>query len=196
MLMVINMAIGDICKIKDCQNKVTCEGRICQSHRHKKVYYGTYFPMLKTKPTREEYFNSKLTQKNSNNCILWTGRKDRVGYGVLWDGKKNIKAHRFSWELVNGEIPKGVYCLHKCDIRNCVNVDHLFLGTQQDNIEDMIAKKRNVLGWIKLRPHEVVEIKRLIRQNFHDVDIAKKFNVHRDTIRSIRNGKNWSHINE
>ena len=60
----------------------------------------------------------------------------------------------------------------------------------------MIAKKRNVLGWIKLRPYEVVEIKRLIRQNFHDVDIAKKFNVHRDTIRSIRNGKNWSHINE
>ncbi len=190
------MAIGDVCKIKTCKNLVTQNGAICNHHRHLKSYYGSYDAIPESKLSRIEFFNANIKKSEVSDCILWCGRIDKLGYGMIWNGQKAVKAHRFSWELVNGKIPDGINCLHKCDIRNCVNVEHLFLGSQQDNIKDMVNKKRNVLGWQKLNPLQVKLIKKLISCGCHDVDIATAFNVHRDTIRCIRNGKNWSHISE
>lgn len=79
-------------------------------------------------------------------CILTTYATDAGGYGVIGIYKGSlhttVQAHRKAWEDEHGPIPPGMKVLHRCDNPPCVNVDHLFLGTQADNIADMIAKGR------------------------------------------------------
>lgn len=74
-------------------------------------------------------------------CWYWIGSKNKHGYGQVGFKGQN-KAHRLSWLMFNGEIPEDMKVLHRCDIRNCVNPDHLFLGTQNENIKDMDSKGR------------------------------------------------------
>jgi hypothetical protein len=75
-------------------------------------------------------------------CWLWTGSVDKSGYGTTkLDGKWRTM-HRLSWEYHNGQIPKGLQVLHKCDVPSCINPEHLFLGTQKDNVHDGIRKGR------------------------------------------------------
>lgn len=101
-----------------------------------------------TDPRKKNIVNRFFTKLSfgSSECWYWDGCIDDVGYGRLgkYDGEN--KAHRISWKLFNGEIPDGMKILHKCDIKNCVNPDHLFLGTQQDNIKDMVLKGRDKFG--------------------------------------------------
>lgn len=79
-------------------------------------------------------------------CLLWTGPRETKGYGTLfWEGK-NRKAHRMAWEDVNGPIPDGMSVCHTCDTPPCVNVAHLFLGTNADNVADRVAKGRQSRG--------------------------------------------------
>jgi hypothetical protein len=75
-------------------------------------------------------------------CWAWTGHKDDNGYGQFYLCGGFAKAYRFSWELHNGPIPDGLWVLHKCDRPCCCNPAHLFLGTRQDNVDDMVAKGR------------------------------------------------------
>lgn len=85
-------------------------------------------------------------------CWLWTAGKISAGYGETWDGKRVLRAHRVSYELTFGPIPKGLCVLHRCDVRACVRPSHLFLGTRTDNNRDMVAKGR--AGFIT-RPERV-----------------------------------------
>jgi HNH endonuclease len=79
----------------------------------------------------------------TDTCWLWTGTtRDTFGYGALSVNSAFIMAHRLSYELHVGPIPNGLFVLHRCDVPPCVRPDHLFLGTQLDNIRDMIQKNR------------------------------------------------------
>lgn len=84
----------------------------------------------------------KKVKKSNNGCWLWTGAKSRYGY--FKSCGKSERAHRYSWILFRGDIPDGMFVLHKCDNPLCVNPDHLFLGTQTDNMRDAQTKGRLV----------------------------------------------------
>jgi len=77
-----------------------------------------------------------------SNCIEWGKWKDKDGYGIVQIEGKLMRAHRIEWEKKYGPIPNGGWVLHRCDNPSCVNLDHLFLGTPKDNIQDCLKKGR------------------------------------------------------
>ena len=87
----------------------------------------------------QQRLESKL-KRNNNDCLEWQGAGDR--YGVMAVNGKRIKTHRLAWEIKNGKIPEGMMVLHKCDNPPCCNTEHLFIGTQKDNMQDALKKMR------------------------------------------------------
>jgi hypothetical protein len=86
-------------------------------------------------------FDQKWTPVPITGCWLWTGGTTAAGYG-FFDFQDEIHAHRASYAMHIGPVPEGLHVLHRCDVRQCVNPNHLFLGTQVDNMKDMAAKGR------------------------------------------------------
>lgn len=94
-------------------------------------------------------FMRKVDQSAASECWLWIGATRPNGYGNFLLGGRTTGAHRAAWSLLKGEIPTGMQVCHRCDTPSCVNPEHLFLGTQQDNLNDMGAKGRRVVA-----PHD------------------------------------------
>jgi hypothetical protein len=82
----------------------------------------------------------------TDSCWLWTGRLQPSGYALITVKQKGRSVHRLAWEVANGPIPDGLFVLHRCDVRHCLNPAHLFLGTHGDNMRDMFAKRRDPAG--------------------------------------------------
>lgn len=80
-------------------------------------------------------------------CWVWNGTVGNHGYGKINDFGDMVLTHRVSYEATYGKIPEGMQVLHKCDVKLCVNPDHLFIGTQKDNVQDMLRKGRNRNQW-------------------------------------------------
>lgn len=99
-------------------------------------------------------------------CWIWLGTLEVEWYGVLQCNKKRMKAHRLSWILHKGPIPKGLCVLHKCDVPPCVNPEHLFAGTCQKNVEDMDNKGRRSIPFGERNGNAKMgdEIARRVRQ--------------------------------
>ena len=130
-------------------------------------------------------------------CQLWLIYADPNGYGRMkWDGTYQL-AHRLAWKAHRGQIPDGIDVLHKCDVPSCINPDHLFLGTHQDNMNDKVAKGRQSRIWgersgaHKLTSDQVRAIRVDVRRH---KDIAASYGVCQATVAHIKVGRNWRHL--
>lgn len=147
--------------------------------------------------TPKQRFWKYVDKKPKDDCWNWIGACDKDGYGLIGVNKKLISAHRFSWEIHFDKIPKNLCVLHHCDNPSCVNPHHLFLGTQQDNVDDKVKKNRQARGEdngaSKLTWNKITQIRQL-KGKFSQREIAKIFNVSHATIGYIHRNKIWKHI--
>ena len=153
--------------------------------------------MMIFKMTEKEinrFWNSVSLPTEENGCMKWKKYKDKLGYGISYYNKKLIKAHRLSYILNNGDIPDGMVIRHNCHNRECVNPNHLLIGTHQDNMNDMkeagrvVTKSKEQHPMAKLTQEQVNDIK---TSNMKGVDLAQIYNVSKSLISAIRNKKLW-----
>lgn len=127
---------------------------------------------------------------DGSGCWLWTGHIVN-GYGRIKACGRNEYAHRAAYELVHGPIPPGMWVLHSCDTRACLNPAHLFLGTHDENMADMRHKGRARPGTRKLSVRDVRDIRAAHRSGESQASLAQKFGVQEATIRHAINGTTW-----
>ena len=144
----------------------------------------------------------KLNQKTvrQGECLVWTGQKDRRGYGFLRLDGRLKRAHRLAYELHIGPIPKGAVLRHSCDNPACIEVAHLQPGTQLQNVADMFSRGRanKATGAkhpkAKLTEEQVAEIRRRYVPRSYGrgpASLAKEFGVSKQAIQAILKGKTW-----
>lgn len=133
-------------------------------------------------------------------CWLWTSALDAHGYGMyrLEAGKSMRRAHRLAWEIINGPIPAELVVCHRCDNPPCVRPDHLFLGTQRDNMHDCVTKGRMPRGEqrhsAKLTEDQVRSIRALRQAGQSRRSVARTFEVSSRTVLAIESGSKWSWV--
>lgn len=143
-------------------------------------------------------------QKTSK-CWLWKGTRFNTGYGSIYTGSYTCSlAHRVSWMLHRGEISDGMQINHRCDNRACVRPAHLYVGTQQENVDDAIARNRFVLPAIrrgeennkaKLTAGQVRQIRKAhVDRTMTRAELAIRFNVTPHCIKAIVERRTWRHL--
>lgn len=162
-------------------------------------------------PTLKERFWAKTDKsKGPNSCWNWTASILRTGYGQIHVAGRSSSdyAHRISWLLHRGPIPKGLFVCHHCDNRRCVNPKHLFLGTNRDNMADMCRKgnhwaykhpekaaRGESVSSAKLTETTVRRIRRLHATNrWSQRRLAAKFQVNQTTIGGVIQRRTWKHV--
>jgi hypothetical protein len=167
--------------------------------------------MPKNNPTpAAERFAKYVGRPNTKGCTLWKGAvsgENDYGYFQAGSNRKTsrvVRAHRFAWEMAHGAIPEGLDVLHKCDTPLCVNVAHLFLGTQRDNYRDMREKRRDsppplLAGTVhpksKLDDEKVREIRRRHASGGETLrGLAAAFGVSDKLILNVVRRRTWKHV--
>ena len=144
--------------------------------------------------TLRERFEAKLVP-GENGCLEWTGYRQPNGYGRIGAAGKMLYTHRVAWELANGKIPDGLHVLHRCDNPHCSNPEHLFLGTQADNMVDKVQKGRQGRSGNGGRTNRVVDetmvifMKELQMQDLNQIQIGECLGVDHTTVSRYLSGK-------
>lgn len=151
----------------------------------------------------------KVVRIPFSGCWIFTGAINDAGYGIVGMGRRgepNDRSHRITYRHYCGSIPDGMFVCHSCDTPACCNPDHLFLGTNQDNVNDMVRKGRNskpprnphVVGSVhpgaKLHEDDIPEVRKLHAQGLTQKQIAEKYNVCRQTISKVLLGRRFKHV--
>lgn len=138
----------------------------------------------------------------SGECWIWAASLDEHGYGQFRLNGRTQKATRVAHDLFKFPVPRDLHVLHNCDNPACVRPEHLFLGTQKENGEDMQKKKRSPWGerngLAKLSAQQVLEIRETLEANKGirgiQTRLAERFGVGQDQISRIASGKRWSQL--
>lgn len=141
----------------------------------------------------------KIIPEPNSGCWLWTACVNMHGYGKVSLKGKLVKAHRASYIISSGEIPKGLVIMHKCDTPACVNPAHLIAGSQNDNLADMRRKNRAFVfknfgennGRALLNKKQVDEIRALSDNGIASKEIAKIYGVNYYVVYRIVSNQTW-----
>lgn len=143
--------------------------------------------------TRQTLQNILKKTVNIGGCLVWTGCKDKDGYGITSIGNVKMPAHRAAYSFLHDVA--GQYVLHKCNVRACVNPDHLYLGDQAQNIQDQIAagtlKRGSQVGTSKLTEDQIPNIRESKKPY---KQLAAEYGVSVSNICSIVKGQSWKHV--
>jgi hypothetical protein len=168
--------------------------------RKQKRFLPNHHQRLRMRAPLEERFYCLVHKTDS--CWLWTGFKNRKGYGHFNAGHEGL-AHRVSWELAHGQrVPVGMHVLHDCpggDNPSCVNPAHLRLGTNLENQQDAVQKGQTARGErsarARLTAQAVAEIRRRYAAGgISQTQLAAEFGVGSSCISRLVRGLGWSHI--
>lgn len=155
---------------------------------------------VKITPEILERFWSKIDKENNpNDCWEWMACKNRKGYGDFGINGITYQAHRLSFLIHNGGSVDGMLVCHKCDNPSCVNPDHLWVGTTQENTLDMLKKGRSLKGEYhpisKLTEEIVLRIRLLYQGGGHSHStLSQMFAIHSRTVGNIVNRERWAHV--
>ena len=143
-------------------------------------------------------FWAKVSVASENACWEWQASKNQKGYGQMTIGIRPFAAHRISYTIHYGQIPKELFVCHHCDNRTCVNPKHLFLGTPKDNTQDMVRKGRACIGErnasTKLTTADVLEIRQLASTgHVSQKEISDRFGISRGAVGGICKGLRWKY---
>lgn len=171
---------------------------------------GSIFPTASTKCATVRYtsmrsialkdyarLESKIQRVPFSGCWIWTAGTRRGGYGQFSFSGELISAHRAAYLMFRGPIAEGQLVCHRCDVRSCINPDHLFLGSYQDNNRDAIRKGRGNRTYgeraskAKLKEAQVIEIR---ASNLSQQKLGKRYGVSASTISQIKCGRSWRHL--
>lgn len=152
--------------------------------------------MANTNLTRNWSLEAKVayySDPSPDGCLLWMGGTNTNGYAALWRRGRQRLVGRELWVHTRGPIATGLCVCHTCDVRVCVNINHLWLGTNQDNLADMVSKKRHARGikqgHAKLTDGQVIEI---YDSTDTQVSIAAKYHITQAAVSLIKLRKNWN----
>jgi hypothetical protein len=149
------------------------------------------------RPSVRERFWAKVSR--TDGCWLWTGRLFGGGYGSLRVDGRRLLAHRVSWMLHFGEAPDDMCVCHRCDVRHCINPEHLFLGTHQANTLDAVAKGRfpkgETQGRSKLTESDVRDIRLRYESGVIGGNaLAREYGLAQRTVWDVIQRKHWKHV--
>lgn len=151
-------------------------------------------------------FWEKVDKGGANGCWIWTAGCVDSGYGSAFADGKHWKAHRLSWHLAHGPIPDGMCVLHHCDVRRCVNPDHLFLGLNEDNVRDRVEKGRSAtprpeaIGGERNSQARLTEVQvrqiwsRYASGESSQEELSREYDVSESAIELIACGRTWQHL--
>lgn len=149
-------------------------------------------------------FKSKIEIDEQTGCWMWCGDFTRGGYGSFFFLGKSERAHRAAYMIYRGEIADGLVVCHSCDTPACVNPEHLFVGTYQENTQDMWGKGRRERGNPKIRgtqnkgskltDEDVRKIRSLVEQGKTKAEVGRLFGIRDSHVCKIVQRKSWSHV--
>lgn len=149
-------------------------------------------------PIKERILGRSI-ENSVSGCLEWTGCTDSSGYGEITYRYRNYKVHRLMYKLHYGGIPEGMYVCHKCDNPKCLKVEHLFLGTQKDNMTDCARKKRIFAPKGADSPHAKLSIAEVIaiRNDTRCIkQIVQDFKTSPSQVYGIKRRERWAHVVE
>jgi len=189
------------CCIDGCMNEKVVAHGLCRTHYGRMYRTGTTSEQPRKIASIEDRFWKKVNKAGEDDCWEWMATKTRGGYGSIGIGSRERgkeMAHRASYRIHYGEIPDGLWVLHSCDNRSCVNPKHLRLGTALDNTNDAIIRNRLVPPPVmrgesnckaKLTKEDVEYIRS--HPEIKAEYLAAKFGVHFSTIHNVVSGRTW-----